>query len=312
MPLIKILCLFFLIINTSNALTLQQVAEKQEEILLQLAQEGIVDAWLQLGHFYQGRLSDTPANTQKMLDAYERAARMGNMAAIYRFGNHWLYNSQNQTVQNEALILVSIAAIAGNERALADLVLLPRVLPLSYHRIENAFALALERMLQDHEPVNCERLPCVTPAHIELQSDSFLSFKIKAYQFDKKMQKSGGQTLDQHLRYLVKNIQFIQEQHYQAHDRKIWAKNSAKLKRNLRLATEAEKRAQADWTLRTYLDRRKQRRTSAEKVIAHHADADHEALKPKIHQLLKKINIHRTEEAEISLPEVMEILRNDP
>ena len=262
----------------------RQLLAKQKEILLELGHEGISDAWYQLARLATGQAKGTDAR-RRVLAFYERAAKLGNLAALRLLGNHRWYRAQNDQQRREALIWIAQAALLGNLQAQNDLLLLPRMTPLSYRAVELATKEAAQRIRQQEAPVHCHSGGmCLTSGDDILLSPWGPHQLKRLEQFYQGMEMSGAKTLDAYLIHLTRT----------APQTSLAGSDTA-----TRLQDKSPP-----------LLRRQQQ--TGRKLLTHSNTEDYRAMQDSLERIIGRINRHLAPEARITMEEVLQLLGDRP
>ncbi len=324
MSLIKILCFLGLLIpiNFIYAASTSRniIVSKQEEVLLELANEGIIESYHVLAQFYENRSSHRNDFFNKSIFWRIKAAQSGHLGSLYRLGqyglnfkqykkkltNIYINQANNKAWQKEALVLISEAAILGHLYAKIDLVMLPKILAFTYQDINTAFNEALVRLNQD-KLINCQFFICKNDLST-LKGNHYARYQNAVSQFHHEKERLKCHRLKRCLELMINNIPTIKKSIITKYQSEFVRENIPKVMKNQRLLAEAESKLTASWEEKADFDRNKQRKLAAQKIVDYHALEDRNKLKENIRELLEKINYHRNTANKIKLSDVMEIL----
>lgn len=324
MSVIKTLC--FLVLLMSAELLYAVSAEKnkvvsiQEEILLELAAQDIAESYQVLGKFYTERAEASKTLKQKVHWSI-KAAQLGNKKSLYMLAKYSLNFAQNKKqfagsyikqadiegkLHKESLALIGVAAILGFSHAKTDLVMLPKLMPISYHEIEIAVQEALSR-LNHGDFINCTIFVCTEKLRNNGQI-SLLKYQQAAQLFNLQRKQLHCHPLKQCLEEMLTGINYLTESKVRKYTQTAAAENSPKILKNLRLHQQSLAKSSASWDQKSNDDRNDKRIQSAIRIVAHHANEDRNKLKTRISELLEKINYHRDKDNQVTLAEIMQIL----
>jgi|GEM_PF-5141688 len=262
----------------------RKLLAKQKEILLELGHEGISEAWYQLARL-ESRETKGAGARRRVLAFYERAAVLGNLAALRLLGNHRWYRAQNDQQRREALIWIAQAALLGNLQAQNDLILLPRMTPLSYRAVELATKKAAQRIRQQEAPLHCHTGGmCLSSGDDTLLSPWGPHQRKQLEQFYRAMEMSGAKTLDAYLIHLART-----------------APQSSLADSDTTISLENKSPS---------LLRRQQQ--TGRKLLSHSKTEDYRAMQDSLERIIGRINRHLAPRAQITLEEVMQLLGDQP
>ncbi len=324
MSVIKVTCLLAILIsvNISNAANNEkkQIINKQEEILLELADLGVKESYYVLAQFYDDRISSHNNFFNKSIHWYIKAAQTGHPKSFYRLGEEGLkfpYNknkfigtyiekedSENEW-RKESLILISIAALLENQYAKSDLVALPKIRPYSYQEIDIAFEEALLRLKQG-TPINCNFFVCKESK--TNPKNRLIRYRNAANYFEQERIRLKCDQLKQCFEAMLNNVESFDQVSINRFLAEEAADNRPKIEKNKRLKNDKAAVFSSSWDELSNIDRNDQRFLAAKKVINHYAKEDRNKLKTKLKDLLEKINFHRASTNKIKLSDVMTIL----
>lgn len=298
----------------------KQIINKQEEILLELADLGIKESYYVLAQFYDDRISSRNNFFNKSIHWYIKAAQTGHPKSFYRLGEEglkFLYNknkfigtyiekedSENEW-RKESLVLISIAALLENQYAKSDLVALPKIRSYSYQEIDTAFEEALLRLKQG-TPINCNFFVC--KENKSNPKNRLIRYRNAANYFEQERIRLKCDQLKQCFEAMLNNMESFDQISINTFLAEEATDNLPKIEKNKRLKNDKEAILSSSWDQQSNRDRNNQRFLAAKKVIDQYANEDRNKLKPKLEELLKKINYHRASSNKIKISDVMTIL----
>ncbi len=326
MSVIKTICFLAAILFQNNSYAAndekKQIISKQEEVLIELANSGIEEAYFVLAKFYDARISYHNSFFRKSIHWYIKAAQTGHTRSLYRLGVEGLKFSYNKNKllgtyiekegaeiewRKESLILISIAAILENPFAKSDLVMLPKLRSFSYQEIDTAFEEALLR-LNNGTLINCNFFICDNNKTFTVKTARLVKFQNATNRFIQERIRLKCNPLQQCFEVMLSSVESINQAKINKFYADVASDNLPKIAKNKRLKSDKEAETFANWDQKNNRDRNNQRFFAAKKVIDHFAEEDRNKLKTKIKELLKKINYHRASANKIKLSDIMTIL----
>lgn len=268
---------------------------KQEEILLQLAKEGVPEAYFVLGQFYEAGALRQPDKLTKARAYYKQAAWQGNPRALYWLG-HDILNQPQREKRLAGLILICASALLDYPRAQVDMVLIPRFLGIARDTLENQCQSALSQF-QKGQALDCRALDC---NHLAGQLPACPQCTESAAFFHQTMRHKSSHSVDRLFRQKIARLSLItpdQIQNYRLF--------TSHLNRNKDIGYELT-------MTRMKTGKQKGSDETRKKIAEASLEADLTRLKPKIEHLLQNINQHRAEDKQLSLEAVLQRIRQHP
>ncbi|RLA71187.1 MAG: hypothetical protein DRG24_05815 [Epsilonproteobacteria bacterium] len=286
--------------STSNAII---------DTLLDLGRNGNTQAGSVLGYFY----GTQHKNALKELELLRESTNL-DFVAMEHLGFLWLNNKNtiptdtNHSTSMEGLTLISEAVILGNKSVAHDLRFLSRLMPITDNMIENAFTIAIARMQKGN---------VVDPNHIYCDKRAICSnnyvmqnkIKLEVERFIQNYKISGCESYLCFTKQLTEDYRFVTDASLRRLAEKVRTTNLPKIIQNRNTAKKV-KRLEKTWEHQVYSDKQKFKKETAGFNLDRYEDEDMERLIPHIRTILKKINFHRTQKNQITLDEVLKILKS--
>ncbi|HHJ40330.1 MAG: hypothetical protein AXA67_05615 [Methylothermaceae bacteria B42] len=265
--------------------------DKQEEILRQLAEEGVEEANHVLGRFYEANLKHFPDFLTKAQAYYQKSARLGNSKSLYWLGHHLLRQKRL-----EGLTLLCESAILGERRAQVDLVMIPRFYgDLSTKDIAQQCTIARQRLKTGY-PVDCIVGNCANKSEQNTLPPCPQCAE-KAARFELAWKESSASSFDNFFLQNIQGFSLISPEQIRRYRQAIYADNRRiDFLNRLKAAKHPTEAQQAQQQIKRQLVKE-----DLNKDLAH--------LKPKIQHLLDIINQHRTPQSRLTLEQVIEELK---
>ena len=288
----------------------RQLEQVKFSVIEELAEEGVNSAYGVLAKMGESRPLINPPSQDQLIHWYTLSAQSGNSSALLWLGHYFLHGEGNNAGREyDALVLLASASILGNVDAANDLILIPKVLGVSYAQLEEAFYDALQR-LSNGQLIDCSWARCSPGLS---QQPGLVSDKVseKAKIFHENWRQSGVVKAYQYLKLLGVE-ELLAQSNSTSSKEKIRIKNAGKLKKNARLAREKRLTENPDWEMGAYLDRLKKRKSSAQDALRHYEGQDFAQLEKDIRHTINLINFHRDPDAQISYEEILQLMKKNP
>ncbi len=287
----------FSLLATASVLakSASDLLDKQEEILRQLAEEGVEEANHVLGRFYEVNLKHFPDFLTKAQSYYQKSARLGNSKSLYWLG-HFLLRQQDFEQRKAGLVVLCESAILGERRAQVDLVMIPRFYgDLSTKDIAQQCTTARQRLKTGY-PVECIVKNCANKSEQNTLPPCTQCAE-KAARFELAWKDSGASSIDNFLRQHIQGFSLISPEQIRRYRQAIYADNRRiDFLNRLKAAKHPTEAQQAQRQIKRQL-------------VKEDLNKDLARLKPKIQHLLDIINQHRTSQSRLTLEQVIEELK---
>ncbi|MBU2972665.1 hypothetical protein KO527_25340 [Pseudoalteromonas sp. C2R02] len=278
--------------------------QKQREILKMLSQEGVVAAQKE----YMRRLiilyrNNAGLETEELEHLLVLTALKGDVSSMYRLG-HLLIRDNTEQLHSfhTGIKLITRAALLGYGKAMADLRLLPSVIKFPESVYVNAFIESLDE-LQNNQGIECDSWQRLCN-DIEQETD------YSGNQFIQDLRKERVNTLaDIHHVFYQFNRKLIAKNFTEVANFKNEIKQKNKLKKRSYIPEDRlAKLTQIDWQQKTYLSRKATQKKLNSRLAKKSLTTQITKHKIKIENTLKKINLHRAIDQQISMDELLDMI----
>ncbi len=304
------------VLSAEKTLTQYTTEERQLEqvkfrVMEELAEAGVSSAYTVLAGIGEGRPLINPPSQDQLVYWYTSSAQSGNSNALLWLGHYFLHGKGDTGDREyDALLLLASASILGSLKAANDLVLIPKVIGVSYPRLEEVFHDAMER-LSKGQVIDCRWIKC-NPRLLR-HADLFGGkASRKAGVFRDNWKRSNTISAYQYLKSLGTEKLLAQSIHAVSLNEITRMKNTEMLKKNERLMKEKRLAENLGWEMQTYLDRLSSRRSSAQDALKHYKDRDFSRFEKDIRRTINMINFHRDPDAQINYEDVLKQMKKDP
>ena len=286
----------------------RQLEQKKLAIMKELTEAGSTSAYILLAKIGENRPLVTPTSQNQLLEWYVSAAQTGNSDALLWLGHFFLHgqgSSEKDSAKN-GLYLLASASILGNLKATDDLVLIPKILRVSYDQVEEAFFVSINS-LSKGQVINCSWIRCNPDIPKILKSVT-----VKAEMFRNDWQHSRTDSIYEYIRQIDVEKLLAQSDDLTKLRAANRIQNAGKIAKIARLEKQKQLEDNPDWELGTYLDRIKIRQSSAQKSLKHYKNQDFLTLEKDIRRTIDLINFHRDPGAQIDYDEVLQNMGINP
>jgi len=289
----------------------RQLEQTKLTVIKELAEMGVNNAYAVLAEMSEDRPLVNPPSQDQLVRWYTFSAQSGNANGLLWLGHYFLHGmGKNTDREYNALILLAAASILGNVKATNDLVLIPKILGVSYAQLEKAFHEAMQN-LSKGQAIDCSWLECNPGFSVQVDRvNNRLSQKTEVFRDNWK--QSNITSVYQYLKLLDTEKLLARSSNTSALKEEMKTENIGKLKKNERMARERRLAENPDWEMETYLDRLNSRRLSAQDALKHYENQDFVRLEKDIRHTIDLINFHRDPNAQVSHEEVLQQMREAP
>ncbi|MCF6255480.1 MAG: hypothetical protein L3J98_16960 [Gammaproteobacteria bacterium] len=288
----------------------RELEQAKFRVMEELAEAGVSSAYTVLAEMGEDRPLINPASLDQLVYWYTSSAQSGNSNALLWLGHYFLHGKGDTGGREyDALLLLASASILGSLKAANDLVLIPKIIGVSYPQLEEVFHDAMQR-LSKGQVIDCRWIKC-NPRLLR-QADLFGGkASRKAEIFRDNWKRSNTTSAYQYLKSLGTEKLLAQSTHAVSLNEITSMKNTKTLKKNERLVKEKRLAENLDWEMQTYLDRLSSRRSSAQDALKHYKDRDFARLEKDTRRTIDLINFHRDPDAQINYEDVLQQMKKD-
>lgn len=288
-PRLSIIALVVCVLQTPLTVTADDALTATIDVLVELAEEGVVDAYYELADIAQAHPEAPQFRDEKGLQFLAMSAATGRGSAV-----RWLaYRLLNNGAElHEAATLISLAALIGDERAIIDLRLWPKFTPVDRETMVDGFANAIDR-LATGRIVDCDALPFDCAAGMERIRSIPAADVLNAQALRDRGPFPDIASIHAIFRATHDSYAAFSEDRYREFKREQQAHNVV-VQQSSSGPQEVPDDLQTEWERRAYLDRQRTRAEASRRYLDATLETDIQRYRKPLEQALERINRHRT------------------